>query len=205
MGDVAVKLAAGAVAALAVAVPATAAQAPTIEANPLVVGALSQVALSGSTGAAKPGTTVYVEAKECRSSFFRVVAATQSGTGGAWATSAPAQITTAYRVRVGRTYSRATLVRKRAVVTLTKLPNGRFFQVKTFGGASLIGHTVRIERLTGNGWVLVQRAKLRQSDIFGVVETTVRIKRPGLRLRAYITMEQARPCYVAGASNMITS
>jgi hypothetical protein len=166
---------------------------------------LSQVALSGSAGSAKAGTTVFVEAKECRSSFFRVVAATQTSAGGSWATSAPAQITTTYRARVGRAYSRPTLVRKRAVLTLSKLPNGRIFQVKAFGGAALIGRTVRIERLTASGWVLVQRAKLRQSDIFGVVETTVRIKRRGLRLRAFIALVQARPCYVAGASAIIRS
>jgi hypothetical protein len=190
--------------ALALALPASAAQAPTIEATPSTVGMLSQVSLSGVAPSAKAGTTVFIEAKECRSSFFRVVAATQAGAGGAWATSAPAQITTSYRARVRGTYSRQVLVRKRAVLTLSKLPNGRIFQVKSFGGA-LIGRMVRIERLTSDGWVLVQRAKLRQSDIFGVVETTVRIRRKGLRLRALITLAQARPCYVAGASTVITS
>jgi hypothetical protein len=191
--------------ALALALPASAAQAPTIEATPSTVGMLSQVSLSGVAPSAKAGTTVFVEAKECRSSFFRVVAATQAGAGGAWATSAPAQITTSYRARVRGTYSRQVLVRKRAVLTLSKLPNGRLFQVKSFGGGPLIGRMVRIERLTSDGWVLVQRAKLRQSDIFGVVETTVRIRRKGLRLRALITLAQARPCYVAGASTVITS
>ena len=67
------------VAAIAITMPASAAQAPTLEANPAIVGVLSQVALSGTTGSAKAGQTVFVQAKECRASFSRVVAATTSG------------------------------------------------------------------------------------------------------------------------------
>jgi hypothetical protein len=193
------------VAAIAVAMPASAAQAPTLEANPAIVGVLSQVALSGTTGSAKAGQTVFVQAKECRASFYRVVAATTSGAGGGWATSAPAQMTTTFRARVGRAYSRPALVRKRAVLSLTKMPSGRIFLVRAFGGSTLSGRTIRIERHTASGWVLVQRAKLRRSDIFGVVETTVRIRRTGLLLRAFMPLAAAKPCFVAGASNVIRS
>jgi hypothetical protein len=193
------------VAAIALAVPASAAQAPTLEANPAIVGMLSQVALSGTTGSAKAGQTVFVQAKECGASFFRVVAATTSAAGGGWATSAPAQITTTFRARVGRAYSRPAVVRKRAVLSLTKLPSGRIFLVRSFGGSTLIGKTIRIERYTASGWVLVQRATLRRSDIFGVVETTVRIRRAGLLVRAFIPLAEAKPCFVAGASNVIRS
>ena len=199
------KIVAAVLVALASALPASAAQAPTLEANPAIVGVLSQVALSGTTGSAKAGQTVFVQAKECRASFFRVVAATTSGEGGGWATSAPAQITTTFRARVGRAYSRPAVVRKRAVLSLTKMPGGRIFLVRAFGGSTLIGRTIRIERYTASGWVLVQRAKLRRSDIFGVVETTVRIQRTGLQLRAFIPLAAAKPCFVAGASNLIRS
>ena len=198
------RVAAVVAAALAFAFPAAAAQAPTLEASPTTVGMLSQVSLSGSTGRTKAGLTVYIEAKECRSSFYRVVAATQSGSGGSWATTAPAQITTSYRARVGRAYSRPALVQKRAVLSLSKL-TGRIFLIRAFGGGALVGKTIRIERYADSGWKLMQRAKLRQSDIFGVVETTVRIRRAGLRVRAFIQQSQARPCYVAGASTIIRS
>jgi hypothetical protein len=192
------------VVALAAAVPAYAAQAPTLEVNPATVGTLSQVALSGSTGTAKAGQTVYVEAKECGATFYRVVASATSGVGGSWTATTAAQVTTTYRARVGRVYSRPATVRKRAVLSLTKLPNGRIFMVKAFG-PQLAGRTVRIERFTSSGWVLVQRAKLRQSDIFGVAETTVRIRRKGLRLRAFVPLSSARPCFVAGASPIVRS
>lgn len=198
------KLVAASLAALVAAVPATAAQAPTIEAHPSTVGVVSQVALSGSAGSARAGRTVFVEAKECRSSFYRVVAATPTSAGGGWATSVSAQVTTTYRARVGRAYSRPVVVRKRAVLTLSRLPTG-VFQVKGFGGAGLIGRRVRIERLTAAGWVLVQRARLRRSDIIGVVETTVRIRRRGLQLRAFLPLAESKPCFVAGASRIIRS
>lgn len=193
------------VAAIAVTMPASAAQAPTLEANPAIVGVLSQVALSGTTGSAKAGQTVFVQAKECRASFYRVVAATTSGAGGGWATSAPAQMTTTFRARVGHAYSRPVVVRKRAVLALTKMPSGRIFLVRAYGGAALNGRTIRIERHTASGWVLVQRAKLRRSDIFGVVETTIRIRRTGLLLRAFAPLAAAKPCFVAGASKVIRS
>lgn len=198
------KLVAAAFAALAFALPVAAAQAPTLEANPAVVGALSQVALSGTTGSGKAGQTVFVEAKECRSAYYRVVAATTSGAGGGWATSASALTTTTYRARVGRAYSRPAVVRKRAVLALTKLPTG-VYQVRAFAGSQLAGKRIRVERLTASGWVLVQRVKLRQSDIFGVVETTFRVRRKGLRLRAFLPLAAARPCFVAGASNIVRS
>jgi hypothetical protein len=193
-----------AVAALALAMPASAAQAPTLEANPAVVGALGQVALSGTTGSGRAGQTVFVEAKECRASFYRVVAATTSGAGGGWATSAPAQTTTTFRARVGRAYSRPAVVRRRAVLTLTRLPSG-VFQVRAFSGTGIVGRRIRIERLTASGWVLVQRVKLRQSDIFGLVEATFRIRRRGLQLRAFLPLASAKPCFVAGASNIVRS
>ena len=203
--------AAGAAATLALALPAAAAQAPTIQANPATVGTFTQVSLVGTTGTGRAGQTVYVQAKECYVRAYRVVSATQSVAGGSWAATTPAEITTAYRARVGGSLSRPTVVRKRAALTLSKLPNTRIFQVRAFGGATLVGRTVRVERLTDSGWMLVQRARLRRSDIsgvsvpFGVAETTVRIKRHGLRLRAYITRLEARPCFVAGASAVITS
>jgi hypothetical protein len=165
---------------------------------------LSQVALSGTTGTAKAGQTVYVEAKECDATHYRVVAAATSGAGGSWTASTSALVTTRYRARVGRAYSRPAVVRKRAVLALNKLPNGRIFMVKGFG-AQLVRRKVRIERYTASGWVLVQRATFRQSDIFGVVETTVRIRRKGLRLRAFVPLSSARPCFVAGASPIVRS
>ena len=199
------KFVAATIVALAFALPAAAAQAPTIEANPATVGMLSQVALSGTTGSAKAGQTVYVQAKECNATYYRVVAVATSGAGGVWTTPAPVQRTTMYRARAGNAYSRAIVVRKRAVVSLSRVPNTRLFVARVHGGFPLIGRKVRLERYTPSGWVLVQQARVRRSQIFGEAEATFRIRRKGLRLRVFVPLAVGRPCFVAGASPMITS
>lgn len=199
------RLVAATVLALAFALPAAAARAPTIEANPSTVGMLSQVALSGTTGSGKPGQTVYVEAKECNASYYRVVTAATASVGGSWTAAAPVQRTTTYRARAGNAYSRAVVVRKRAVVSLSKMPNSRVFLVRVHGGYLLAGRKIRLERYTTSGWVLVRQAKLRRSDIFGEAETTFRILKKGLRLRAFVPPLVAKPCFVAGASTIVRS
>lgn len=198
------KLLVAIVVALAFALPAAAAQAPTLQATPQTVGMLGQVSLSGNAGSARAGQSVYVEAKECTASFYRVVAAATSAAGGGWATTAPAQMTTTYRARVNRAYSRAVTVHKRAVLAIQQLP-GRVFMIRAFGGRPLIGRKVRVERLTASGWVSMQQVRLRQSEVFGAVEASVRIKQKGMRIRAFLPLAAARPCYVAGASTIVTT
>ena len=211
MGEFARAVAAAPVAALVFALPAAAAQAPSIKATPVTVGSFTQVTLAGTTGSTKAGETVYVQAKECGVPNFHVIAAPQSVPGGSSATSAVVEITTSFRARVGSSYSRPIVARKRAPLTLSKVPNGRIFLVRVFGGSGLVGRTVRIERHTVNGWVLVQRAKLRRSPIsgvsvpFGISETNVRIKRRDLLLRARLMDDQARPCFVGAASEAVRS
>src|SRR5919106_2779435 len=95
-----VRLALVTAAALALALPAAAAEVPTLRANPLVVGKLGQVVLSGTS----PRPSVTLEAKECDSSFFRIVGATRS-VNRTWSFEAGVSATTAFRARSGRSVS----------------------------------------------------------------------------------------------------
>jgi hypothetical protein len=189
------------VAPLALALPAAAADAPTLRANPLVVGELGQVVLSGTS----PRPSVTLEAKECDSSFFRIVGATRS-VDGTWSFQAGVSATTAFRARSGRAVSRHVVVRKRAVVDLVRRAGTRIFVANVHGGSPyLVGRRIRLERHTDDGWVLVARAKLRRHPIFGRVVANFRVVRRGLVLRALVTEAIARPCLAAGVSPIVRS
>jgi hypothetical protein len=191
--------------ALAAAVPAFAAQAPTLAAGASTVGSPNQIALTGAAGSGKAGKTVFVEAKECNASFFRVVAATTTAAGGSWSVTAPIGITTTFRVRSGGAYSNTVLVRKRVTVSLAKRPNSRVFVASTHSGWQLKDRPIRLERYTASGWVLVAQKKLQQNAVWGEAYATFRIRRKGLRLRAFVPLSSARPCFVAGASSITDS
>jgi hypothetical protein len=193
------------VVALAAALPAAASQSPTLAASASTVGQLSQIALTGTAGAGKAGRTVYVEAKECNASFFRVVAAATTAAGGSWSTNAPVGMTTTFRARSGRAYSNNVVVRKRAVVSLIRRPNSRQFVASVHSGWTLAGKPIRIERYTPSGWVLVAQKRLNRNAVFGETNASFRIRRSGLRLRAFVPLSSARPCFVAGASTIVDS
>jgi hypothetical protein len=188
--------------ALALALPASAAEGPTLRANPLVVGPLGQVTLTGTS----PRPSVTVEARECDTSYFRVIGATRSIAGGGWSYQAGIQTNTAFRARSGGSFSRAVLVRRRASIDLVQRAGTRIFVANVHGGGwYILGRRIRLERLTDDGWVLVGRAKLRKHVIIGRATASFRVVRTGLRLRAFLPEAAARPCLAAAASPLVRS
>jgi hypothetical protein len=191
--------------ALAVAIPASAAQAPTLAAGASTVGQLNQIALTGTAGDGKAGKTVYIEAKDCNASFFRVVGAATTAAGGSWSTTAPVGITSSFRARFNGAYSNTVLVRKRVDLSLARMPNSRVFVASAHNGWQLKGRPIRLERHTSSGWALVGQKKLKQDAVWGNTYATFKIRRSGLRLRAFMPLSSARPCFLAGASSVVDS
>lgn len=188
--------------ALAVALPAVAAQGPTLRANTQVVGALGQVTLSGTA----PRAAVTVEAKDCDSEFFRVVGATQTIPGGGWSYQASVLSNTRFRARSGGAVSPAVTVRRRASVDLVRRAGTRIFVANVHsGGWYILGKRIRLERLTPDGWVRVGQAKLRKHPIIGRATASFRVVRKGLQLRAFLPEAAARPCLAAAASPPVRS
>jgi hypothetical protein len=179
--------------------------APTLAASTSTVGSGAQVALSGTAGSAAAGRTVYVEAKECGNSFFRVVTAARTAPGGSWTAAAPVATTTTFRARVGRAYSNGVVVRKRAVVSLAKRQHSRVFVASVHSGWVFEGKPIRLERYTTSGWKLVGQKKLEQNAVWGETYAMFRITRTGLRLRAVVPPSSARPCFLPAVSSIIRS
>lgn len=189
-------------ATLALALPAAAAEAPTLRASPLVVGPLGQVVLSGTSS----GRSVTLEAKECDASFYRLIGAATPTSGGTWTYEAPMARTTTFRARAGGATSRPVIVRKRAAIDLVRSGRTRIFVANVHAsGWDILGRRIRLERYTDEGWVLVAQAKLRKHVIIGRATASFRVERRGLVLRAFLTAAAARPCLTAAASKIVRS
>lgn len=191
--------------ALAAAIPASAAQAPTLAAGASTVGQLRQIALTGTAGDGKAGKTVYIEAKECHASFFRVVGAATTAAGGSWSTTAPVGTTSSFRARFNGAYSNTVLVRKRVDLSLARMPNSRVFLASAHNGWQLKFRSIRLERYTSSGWALVGQKKLKQGAVWGNTYATFKIRRSGLRLRAFMPLSSTKPCFLSGASSIVDS
>lgn len=189
---------------LAFAVPAGAAEAPTIAANPSVVGTGSEFVLSGTVPSREAGERVEIEAKECRGTFFRLVAATATTAGGAWTVETFVDANTAFRARWKDAASVSVAVKRRAFVGLARRSKTVVVATVVTPYQKMVGRTIRLERHTPEGWVLLGRAKLR--NLGGpVAETRFLVRRRGLQLRALLPDAAAKPCYVAGVSTIIRS
>ncbi|HZB23227.1 MAG TPA: hypothetical protein VE444_05225 [Gaiellaceae bacterium] len=191
-------------AALALAVPAGAAEAPSISANPDFVGNNLTFQLQGTVPSAGAGESVRIEAKECRGTFFRTYAGTTTQSGGAWHYDGFLEVTTEFRARWKYSVSAPIVVRKRMSLSLHKRGGGVFIGGAVSRYQPVGGRTVKLERFTERGWVLVRAAKLRsQGPQYGTARFVVRTKKLQLRL----TMDQstAGPCYAAGVSPIVRS
>jgi hypothetical protein len=191
--------------ALVAAVTAAAAEAPTLHANPEVVGATSPVVLEGTVPSGRAGEEVTIEARECVSTFFRVFALSRTQPGGVFREEIPGFTSnTQFRARANGLTSAPILVRRRAFVGLDVKGRGRFIGRVFSPYQNMHGRRIRLERFTAGGWRLIRTARLRR--IAGPeYQANFRVRTRGLQLRAAVTDTVARPCYVAGVSPIARS
>jgi hypothetical protein len=190
--------------ALALALPAAAAGPPTIAADPSIVGFGTQLVLSGVVPGAGAGETVEIEAKECTGTFFRLVGTTETTGGGTWRHQAFAAANTTFRARWKNTVSPTVDIQQRIFVSLARRSRTVVAAMVFTAHQRMIGRTVRLERLSPGGWVLLRKAKLRR--LAGPqTEARFLVSRKGMRLRAVVDQANARPCYAAGVSLIIRS
>jgi hypothetical protein len=186
------------------ALPATAAEPPTIVANVEILGRSTPLILSGTIPSGAQGESVIVEAKDCGASFYRVFGGATSASGGAWSYRGWMRVNTSFRARWRGAVSEPTLVRLRLWPFIERRAGTRIFVASVFSSTRMDGGIVRLERFTAGGWVLVRTAKLR-SERFGIAEARFRIRTRGLQLRVVLPEASAKPCYAAGASEIFRS
>lgn len=194
------------VALVLVVLPAVAVAAgpPTITADPAVLGVGAQLVLQGTAPGSDGGELVEIEAKDCGSAFFRVFAAARTNAGGVWRYQGFAEVNTTFRARYKDSVSSTVDVKHRIFVSLLRRSPKLVVATVVTSHQRMIGKTVRLERHTTRGWVLVSRAKIRR--LAGPAsEARFLFSRNGVQLRAVVDQANARPCHVAGVSTIIRS
>lgn len=110
------------------------------------------------------------------------------------------------RARWGEHESNVVRVLVRPVVTLRQRGR-RVFETEVGSLRALVGRTVQLERYdkARNRWGTAARARLREGSYTGSTEASFRVALPKRTIvRAEVSATQARPCHLAGFSNMLT-
>lgn len=199
----------GAAVLAATAAAAVAAERVTIQASPAVVSSRqTTTTLAGSLDSAKAGQVVTIQAKECGQRLFWAVASATSREGGAWSTQYRPRITTILRAVWNEHASAQVTVWARPAVVIKQRP-GSTFLVGVGANAQFWRKRVLIQRfdLRLGTWTTLKSVVLTETvGGAGGIWSSTRFKAPvpkGSLVRAVLPLAQARPCYLAGYSNML--
>jgi hypothetical protein len=162
-----------------------------------------RVPLAGSVSSAD-GSVVTLQSKAC-GSRWRSVDSTVP-VGRAWKLDSPlVEIRTSFRARWKSATSRTLTIDARPFVSLEQGETNGWWLVRIYALRYFVGRTVRVERLgTTRGWRVVRRVRLTRSE-FGETYGAFRAQRLRGTLRAVLSRSQARPCYLAGYSTIVTT
>ena len=185
----------------------------TILARPLVVGREQRLSLFGSVDTAKAEEIVTIEAKDCGQTAFRGIAAVRTREGGGWSTDfVNAGITATYRALWNDVRSSSVTVQARAGVQLRRRDgSSSTFTVFVSGRAQFWRRQVVIERFDRRigSWKAVKKVVLTETASHPGIPTVssyenFRLSVPkGTLIRAFFPLSQARPCYLAGYSQLV--
>jgi len=183
---------------------------PTIAAQPPDLLRDGQLTLFGSIPDKRPKQIVRLEARDCGQSLYRQVAIVETAAGGRWSWEYfyPG-ITASVRARWQDRTSDPVRVRDRAYVQVRQ-SGARTFSASVRAKMSFAGRRLLLQWLNpARGWTTLQSAALDDagappgtSYVFSSVRFAVNPP-AGSLVRAFFPAAQARPCYLAGRSNML--
>lgn len=183
-----------------------------------VNGVLTYV-FQGTISSRQAGQYVEILGRYCGAKDDRLIAGTQTTSGGAWRvtnpldefpwTSTAVYSGTVFRARWERTYSEPHTWLLPAQPRVARVSGTRTWVAHVTpatptGEVPLKGKTIELQRRTPGGWVTIQRARLayKPSLRWGAFNYEARFRVPtrGLTLRANLPAASAAPCYLPGAS-----
>jgi hypothetical protein len=192
-----------------------AAEQVTLVARPTIHNRNQPITLLGSVESGKANEDVFIEAKECGATEFHEVGGAHTIAGGGWTTTYDPYITTTFRAVWKGSRSATVTVRDRAWVQLQRLQRparGYDFEVavRAYRLQFWKRHAVvqRFDRRLGR-WIDLKSAVLTDTGgmgnfVWSYGEFSVVVPK-GTRIRAVFPLSQARPCYMAGYSNQLTT
>ena len=178
----------------------------SLSAGPNVIRMYEPVEVKGRIVARKAGEQVVIEENTCGRGWTQTSGDQTTGTVefsmtlfGVTSLRGTGQL----RARWGNNTSNVVRIAVRPWVTLRQ-KNRRRFEVEVQSFRSLFGRTVHLERYRGGQWRVAARARLRDQG-GGWTEAAFGANLPkGTIVRGVIPANQARPCHLAGFSNMMT-
>ena len=192
------------------AAPSAAVERITFTVRPTLIGSAGTAELLGSASRAGSAEEIRFEAKDCGQSVpvFREVAGTQTTAGGGFTYKMYVMISTTLRARWKNEISDEVEVKRRAIVFLRRISGGRF-RVGVAGLVYFDGKRAVIERWDRRSarWLAVKRVVLKRlgsgpGSVASAADFRLRVAK-GVLIRAVFPTAAARPCYVAGVSQIV--
>jgi hypothetical protein len=195
-----------------------AAERVTIFARPAIADGrpgFGSVRLFGSVDGARAGDTVAIEAKDCGSSFFRLVSGTTIEAGGSWSTIYWPGINTTVRAVWNDVSSPQVSIRARVTVSLQKKRDGKTLRVGVGAKRSFWRKRVEIQRRDRRLGTWKRVRMVTVTETYGGSGSGPAVGRSytyedfrlavprGTILRAVMPRSQVKPCYLAGTSNTL--
>jgi hypothetical protein len=188
------------------AAPASAA-APSLAVTPRVIQyGTGEIVLSGVVSSKRAGETVAILSQPCRFTELSEIGRVQSRAGGEFRYRVQPMLNTIFRVQSSNGVSSRVKVGVRPVIRLTRAAAGRYrVQVSTTNPVFLNGKQVVLQRLAGNRWVAVKRARLVKASpetaitVISAVTIPARVRGT---LRVVLPVAQAG-CYLGATSNTL--
>lgn len=197
--------------AAAIVAPALAGSADvTISVRNSILRWGEQATLSGAVSSTKADEKVVIEVKECGQPSFRAIAWAYTHEGGGWTVDMGARASSQFRAVWKDERSGALAVQQRAAVQVILRPGARS-EVSVGAIYPFTGKRVSLQVFDKRTrtWKHVQSVKLTESVGAGIFVWSSGRFRERLpekaQVRGVFTLAQAKPCYLAGYSNILTT
>jgi len=201
-----------AAAALAAALGATAGAqggGVSIAARPATAPSFGPITLFGAIGSSAANESVTVEVRECglQSYGYRGVVSVDTEAGGRWSTEYYPGITASIRATWNNATSAPITVKQAARLLIRRVPATRnTFEISVSGKLGFWHRRVLFQQRVGSRWTTIKNVLLTEQGGVGsqgIIWTSARFKASvprGKLVRAVLPASQAKPCYLAGAS-----
>lgn len=158
------------------------------------------VRLSGAISSGQAGVSVTLLAQRFGDSAYGAAATVPTGSGGAWTYLAKLTIQTSYEASWSGATSAPVTIGVRPSVSLRRITHARL-ATHVGAGNSLAGRFVQLQRLAGDRWHTVERARLNGNET-AIFNASV-LPRGTSSIRVALSVNQAGPGYLGGFSRIL--